>query len=70
MDYLTHDQMLNILADQVDVIGSRKALASSLGISDGYLCDVFKGNREISARLARALGYERLKVFVKKSNPE
>ncbi len=40
--------------------GSSKELAASLGISQSYLSDVFKGKREIGAKITGALGLRKL----------
>ena len=67
MEWNTHEQMYACLMEALKKAGSRQALAAKLDISVGHLNDLIKGNREISSRVANALGYERLKIFVEKS---
>ena len=46
---------------------NQKDLAARLDIHPSYLCDVLKGRREISERLARAMGYRRAVMFEKEA---
>lgn len=46
-----------------DAASDRAAFCAEHGISPQYLCDILKGRRDISCRVARALGYERATVF-------
>lgn len=43
----------------VQEAGSQKVVARRLGVSQSYICDVLSGRREVSASLARKLGYQR-----------
>ena len=51
------------LAAVIQRAGSQRAAARSLGVSAAYLNDVLRGRRAVSARLARALGLERVTVY-------
>ncbi len=51
------------LAAVIRQAGSQRAAARSLGVSAAYLNDVLRGRRAVSARLARALGLERVTVY-------
>ena len=44
-------------------LGSQKALAEELGISQQYLSDIFKHKREISHQVAQKLGLRREMKF-------
>lgn len=51
------------LAAVIARTGSQKAAARELGVSAAYLNDVVRGRRAMSARLARALGLERVTIY-------
>ena len=51
------------LAAVIRAAGSQRAAAAQLGVSFAYLNDVVRGRRAVSARLARALGLERVTVY-------
>lgn len=44
---------------------TQKDVAAGLMISPQYICDILAGKREISAPLAKALGYKRITQYVK-----
>lgn len=44
-------------------VGLAKTAAKALGISQQYLSDLVNGNREISAEVARGLGYRKVVVY-------
>lgn len=54
----------------VDMIKKRqgeqvlKDYARSLGVSQGYLYDVYAGNRPVGPRLSKAVGFSRVKTTV------
>jgi transcriptional regulator with XRE-family HTH domain len=62
--------------DLIDLLWSesrkrtQKDVAKDLGISPQYLSDILKGRREISAEVARRLGFERVVTFVRFGNAE
>lgn len=60
----TYRSPFSVLRDRIARTGSQQAAARSLRISPQYLCDVLKGRREISAELARRLGYKRVVVYL------
>ena len=43
--------------------GCQKYVARKLGISEQYLCDLLKGNRSPSAKLAQSLGLRRVLAY-------
>lgn len=51
------------LVRRAQELGSQKALASELGISQQYLSDIFLGKREISFQLAEKLGLKKIIYF-------
>lgn len=56
----------NIVAElkrRIGIEGSQKAAAEVLGISEQYLSDILHGRREVSANVARAMGFERIVSF-------
>lgn len=62
-DSLTHAQALASLRALVRLEGTAKAAATVYGVSPQYLSDVLNGRREISEKLAKALGFERYVAF-------
>lgn len=63
---LTQETMVIMLRDLVAAMGTAKAAAESLGISDQYLCDILRGRRDISAALAHKLGFERRVIYIRR----
>lgn len=51
------------LIKRAQQLGSRKALAAELGISQPYLSDILLGKREISFQLAEKLGLKKIIRF-------
>lgn len=43
--------------------GSQKAFALDNGISEVVLSDMIRGKRDVSARIARLVGFERVTVY-------
>jgi len=56
---MTEHEMLNLITERVDTLGSQTKAARSLGISTGYLGDILHGRKSVSRQLARRLGYEK-----------
>jgi len=57
---LTADEMMVVLRRRVAPLGRGAELARIVGIAHSHIGMVKRGDRPISARIARALGYERL----------
>jgi uncharacterized protein involved in tellurium resistance len=50
-----------------DVSASTYAtVAERIGLDAGYLCKVVKGKKGVTARLARAYGYDRQETIIRK----
>lgn len=62
---LPHDPALAELNRMVDELGSQKAAADKLEISQAYMGDILAGNRTISETVLKKIGYIRLVVNVK-----
>jgi hypothetical protein len=61
----TAEQMASILRNACDRHPQKqKGWASDHGFSTGFVCDVCKGRRDASDRIANALGYERKQVYL------
>ncbi len=59
-----HDSRIRrLLRKRVRRHGTQLATARALGISSQYLNDVLRERREISDKLANALGFDRVIVF-------
>jgi hypothetical protein len=66
LDWLYEDGMLAILRAMVKELGNQQAVATVLGVSPQYISDVLHKRRQIGTGLARALGYEAIRVYVEK----
>ncbi|WP_408902516.1 transcriptional regulator [Methylobacterium radiotolerans] len=51
------------LAEQCRAAGSQKAWAERAGVSQAYLCDVLKGNREPGESILAAMGLVRVVAY-------
>ena len=63
-DYFTPANPIKKLQSMVAESGTQKAVAEELGISQVYLSDILAGRREISASVARKLGFERRTDYI------
>lgn len=59
----TEEQVRWFLADACDAAGTQRQWARTHGFSDAYVSDVLAGRRDISSKLAAALGYEKVVSF-------
>jgi len=66
---LTDDQLRAILRCQVDATGSIAEWSRLHGFTRSFVSDVLAGNRGISERLGRLLGYEKVQSW-RKLTPE
>lgn len=63
----THDDLMKLIRSRVEA-ASQKSVAAQLGVSRSFLNDVLMGRRELTDRVAEALGYEcGGKVYFRKS---
>lgn len=60
----SHSEMVNLLRIKLAEHGSMKEMAAKLHLSAAYLSDMRNGNRALTPRVLRELGYERVEVFV------
>lgn len=49
------DDVLCMIQDKIDALGSQKATAQYFGISEQFLCDILLKRRAISERIAEKL---------------
>lgn len=63
-----HEDMRRLLNIKLAEHGSLKEMAAKLHLSAAYLSDMRNGNRALTPRVLRELGYERVEVFVPVSN--
>ena len=59
---VTSDDLIEALKAGVSKT-SQKDMAENLGVTPQFLNDVLRGRREISYRLAEAMGFRRLVLF-------
>ena len=62
-DYTQNDLRKEI--ERMVSMTSQREVASRLGVSPSMICDVLMGRRDITERIAEALGYSRMIVFRK-----
>ena len=60
---IEHD-LRHEISELVDSLGTKKAAAEKLGISQAYLGDILMGRRGVGEQLAGRLGWKRVPVFV------
>lgn len=60
-----HDHMLREITALVKRWGSQESVAGRLGVTPQFLSDVRLGRREVSEKVAKALGYRREPRFIK-----
>lgn len=63
MRNISEDRVLDMVRLGIKVEGSQKAYAARVGISESYLSDVLKERREISTRILKHLGLERVTTY-------
>jgi plasmid maintenance system antidote protein VapI len=61
---LTSDEMIKEII-RVKGKRSNRAVALEMGVSEQYVCDLLRGRRDVSVRMAAALGFQRLMKFRK-----
>jgi plasmid maintenance system antidote protein VapI len=61
---LTSEQMIKEII-RVKGDRSNRAVALEMGVSEQYICDLLRGRRDVSVRMAEALGFQRLMKFRK-----
>ena len=59
------DELLSIMLYSCDHMGSQKALAAQLGVSESYLSDVLSKRRMPGKRILSALGFESVQAYKK-----
>jgi len=63
-ELMTLDQFTAELYFLVSRFGSQQEAAREWGISESYLSDVLNGRRKPGAKFCKALGYERVMMFL------
>lgn len=57
---LTENELINVIHEMRKELGSYKAVAAHIGISNTYLSDIVQGWRVVSAEVAQKLGYRKV----------
>jgi DNA-binding transcriptional regulator YdaS (Cro superfamily) len=63
---MSNEELIEILRKRLDRAGTQIALARELGVGQPLINDVLSGRREVSPRLAEALGFAKETVFIPK----
>jgi transcriptional regulator with XRE-family HTH domain len=59
-----HEDMRRLLNIKLAEHGSLKEMAAKLHLSAAYLSDMRNGNRALTPRVLKELGYERKEIFI------
>lgn len=59
-----HENMRRLLNIKLAEHGSLKEMAAKLHLSAAYLSDMRNGNRALTPRVLKELGYERKEIFI------
>lgn len=59
----SQEDIVRIIKSAV-VLSNQKTVAANIGCSQQFLCDILKGRRQISDRIAEALGFQRREYYV------
>lgn len=60
MKLIPEDKVIGMVQIAIKVDGSQKAFAKRVGLSESYLSDVLNKRRDISPRILKFLGLERV----------
>lgn len=56
---LSESDIRNVLRHRCEAAGGQKSWAIDHGVSPQYVCDILRGRKEVSERVAALLGYDR-----------
>lgn len=62
---ITQADAIDIIRNIVKEEGSQTGAAKRLGIAVSYLSDILNGNRNVSEKIAKKLGYKKVIVYKK-----
>lgn len=60
---LSEKDILDLLRQRCQEVGTAKAVAEQLGVAPSYVSDVLAGRREIGKSIFEKLGYERVVMY-------
>ena len=60
---MTHDELLEYLKGEVTAANTQKEFAEEVGISEQFLTDVLHGRREITGKLLKYFGREKIVTY-------
>jgi DNA-binding transcriptional regulator YdaS (Cro superfamily) len=63
MRQIPEERVLKLVRIGIEVEGSQKAYAKRVGLSESYLSDVLNRRRDISPRILKHLGLERVTYY-------
>lgn len=49
---------MNALVKLIEDLGTQRAAASMIGVTEAYVSDIIRGRRKISKNVAKALGFD------------
>ena len=62
MRHYSEKELVKQLRDECKALGTQTMVAKRLKVGRAFLCDVLMGRRDVSLRLAKAMGYARLPI--------
>jgi hypothetical protein len=68
IEHIPEDELRNILTQACTESGSQQDWAKGHGFSPAYVSDVLNGRKDVSERIAEALGYVKFTGFYKKKD--
>lgn len=63
MKQIPEERVLSMVRTGIEVVGSQKAYAKRVGLSESYLSDMLNKRRDISPRILKHLGLERVVYY-------
>jgi len=60
-----NDDLVKLIWQEIDRLGSQKEVADAIGITAGFLNDILAGRAPVPDRVAQYFGYTRVVGFVK-----
>lgn len=64
---IDHASVHKVFLAEIDRAGSQTEFARRCGVSIAYVNDIATGKKRVSKRMARAIGYERRLVYLKRN---
>jgi plasmid maintenance system antidote protein VapI len=67
---ITQEEIIKIIEEMVEKWGSQRSVADQLEISAAFLSDILNGNRPVSNKVAKRLGYRKVVKYTREGGIE